>query len=82
MSTSTVNYRENFFLKPYLAIILSIPTYDDLHQVQLKLESNYLSVQSNLGGGTHRNIGFLMNNLNYSTLSPVAYVRPVHPGIL
>ena len=82
MSISTVNYQETFFLKPDLTIILSIPTYNDLHQMQLELKSKTLSVQSNLFEGTHGHIGLLITNMKYTTLSPVAYVRPVHPGIL
>ena len=48
--------------------------------MQLKLKSNALSVHSNLGVGTHVHLGILMTTTKYATLSPVVYVRPVHPG--
>ena len=82
MSISTVNYQETFLLKPDLIRIIGIPTYDNLHQMQLELKSNALYVHSNLGGGTHGHLGLLMNYTRYATLSSVVYVCPVHPGIL
>ena len=82
MIISTVNYRETFFPKPDLTRILGIPTYDALHQLKLELKSNILSVHSNLGGGTHGHLCLLITNKKYATLAPVAYVRPVHPGIV
>ena len=63
-------------------MIRGIPTYDALHQMQLELKSNDFSVYSNLGGVPHGHFGLLMTNTKYATLPPVAYVRPVHPGIL
>ena len=82
MSISTVKYQETFFPKPDLTIILGIPNCDALHQMKLELNSNDLSVHSNLGGVSHGHLGILMTNMKYATLSPVVYVRPVHPGIL
>ena len=82
MSISTVNYREHFFPKPDLTRILVIPTYNALHQMQLKLKSKALSVPSNLWGGTNGCIGLLMTNKKYATLSLFAYIRPMHPGVL
>ena len=78
----TVNYREKFFPKLDLTRILGIPTYDSLHQIKLELDINALYVHSNLGGGTHGHLGIWMINTKYATLSPIAYVRPVHPSIL
>ena len=77
-----VNYQETLFPKPDLTRILNIPTYDALHQMQLELNSNALTVHSNLVGGTHGHLGILIANTKYATLSPVVYVPPVHPGIL
>ena len=82
MSISTVNYQETFFPKPELTRILSIRTYNALHQIQLELKSNTLSVQSNIGGVTYGHLGLLMTNKKYAILLPVVYVRPVYPGIL
>ena len=78
----TINYHKHFLPKPDLTRILGIPTYDDLQKMQLELQSNDISVHYNLGGGTHGNVGILMTNTKYATLSFVLYLRPVHPGIL
>ena len=49
MIISTVKYRETFFPKLDLTRILGIHTYDALHQMQLELKTNAISIQSNLG---------------------------------
>ena len=82
MSISTVNYLKTFFPKPYLTIILVVPTYNALHQIQLEIKTNALYVHSNLGGATHGHLGLLITNTKYATLSKIPYVRTVHPGIL
>ena len=82
MSIYTVNNRELFSPKPDFTITLGIPTFYALHQMQLELESNTLSVHSNLWGGNHWHLVLLMTNTKYATLLPVAYVRPLHPGII
>ena len=82
MNISTVKYQEVFFLKMDLARILGILAYDSLHQMQLKMKSNALSVHSKLGGGTRIHLGLLMTNTKYATLSPVPHICPVHPSIL
>ena len=79
---STVNYRDTFFPKPDITRILGIPTYDALHQMQLELKTNALSVHSKLWGPTHKTIGLLMINTKYDTVSNVPYLIPVHPVIL
>ena len=50
--------------------------------MQLELNSNTISFHSNLGRGTHGNLGLLMTNMKYAKLSLVAYVCTVHPVIL
>ena len=60
MSIPSVNYRETFFFKPDLTNIFGIPTYTYLHQIQLELKINALSVHSNLGGVTHVHLVLLM----------------------
>ena len=82
MSISTVNYPETSLPKLDLTRILGILTYDALHQMQLELKSKALSVHFNLGGRTHGHIIILITNTKYTTLSPVPYVRPGHPGII
>ena len=82
MSIYTVNYREAFLSKPNLTRILGIPTYNASYQIQLELKINAPSVNSNLKCGTHGDLGLLMTNTKYATLSSITYVRPAHPGIL
>ena len=82
MSIPSVNYRETFFPKPDLTRILGIPTYENLHQMQLELKTNALSVHSNLGGATHGHLGLLMTEAQYALVSDIAYERPEHPGVL
>ena len=82
MRISTVNYLENFLPKLDLTRILGILTNDALHQLQLELKINAISVQSKLGEGTHIHLGLFMTNTKYATLSPVTYVRPMHLDIL
>ena len=38
MIISTENYRETFFLKPDITVILGIPTYYDLHKMKLEIK--------------------------------------------
>ena len=82
MSISTLNYCETFFLKPDLTKILIIPTYNAFHQIQLDLKTKALFVHYNLGGATYGNLGLLMTDTKYSTMSNFLYVRPVHPVII
>ena len=79
MSISMVNFYETFFPKPDLTIILGTPTYDDLHQMQLEILKNALSIHSNLGYATHGHIGLFMTNTKYAKLSNVLYVRTTPP---
>ena len=77
-----LSYQENFFPKTVLTRILGIPTYDSLHQIQIDLNKNAFSVQTNLGGSTNVSMGIFMTNTKNTTLSKVPYVRPVNPVIL
>ena len=37
---------------------------------------------SDLGGGAHGHLGLVLVPAEYAAVSPVPYVRPVHPGAL
>ena len=78
----TVNYHDTFFLKLDLTIILIIPTYDAIQQIQLDIKTNDLSFHYNLGGATIWHIRLLMTDAKYATLSNVLYVHTKHHGIL
>ena len=79
---NSVNYRETCFPKPDLTRTPGRPTYESLHNMQLELKANAISVHSNLGGGNHGHLGLLMTDPQYALVSNTAYVRPVHPGVL
>ena len=53
MSISTTNYRETYFLKPDLSLIIGKPTFEPLYQLIVDLQANALSVHSNLGVGAN-----------------------------
>jgi hypothetical protein len=82
MSIPSINYRETYFPKPDLTRIICIPTYETLHQMQLELKTNALSVHSNLGGAAHGHLGLLMTDAQYALVSDTPYERPEHPGVL
>ena len=65
---------------PTIPPIVGTPTYNTIAEVNLKLNSNAASVQSNLGCGT---LGFLQLTVSpavYNTLSVTAFVVTVNPG--
>ena len=82
MSISFVKYHDTGLTEPDITIILGIPTYDALHQMQLELKTNTLSVHYNLGGSTRGNLILLMTDAKSAILSNEPYILPVRPGIL
>ena len=78
---NSVNYRETCFPKQDLTRCPGRPNYESLHQMQLELKANAISVHSNLGGGNHGHLGLLMTDPQYTLIVNTPYVRPVHPGI-
>ena len=50
--------------------------------MKIDIKTNSISVQSNLRGATHGNLGLFMTDVKYATLSNVLYVRTMSPGIL
>ena len=68
------------FLFPTTKPIIGTPDYESIADMHLKLNSNAVSVQSNLGCGT---LGFLFLTVLpavYATLSTTAFVPLVNPG--
>ena len=82
MSSATVNYRETYFEYPDLTPLVGEPTFDGLHRMSKELKANAQSVYSHLGGGAHGHLGLLLSPAQYALLSPVPFLRPVHPGPL
>ena len=65
---------------PTITPIVGNPTYNTIAEINLKLNSNSASVQSNLGCGT---LGLLQLNVSpaiYNTLSVTPFVLLVNPG--
>ena len=78
-SIPLVNYCGTFSPNLGLTKIFVIPTYESLHQMQLELKTNDISVHYNLGVGTNGHLKLLLTNYQYSLITNTAYVRPVHP---
>ena len=81
MATSA-NYRENNFEYPDLTPIDGTPTFNTLQQLIREIKANAMSVHSNLGGGSSGHLGLVINQLEYSSVTPIFFIRPLHPGRL
>ena len=53
-----------------------------LRKLKTELMRNASSVPSDLGGGANGHLGLLLTAPEYQPVNAIAYVRPVHPGIL
>ena len=76
---SVESIREGF---PYPTIPKQngLPTYESIKAVHIKLKTNAASVPSNLGGGAHGNLGLILSDTIYHTLTGHHFVRTAHPG--
>ena len=68
------------FLFPTIPPIVGTPTYNTIVEVNLKLNSNAASVQSNLGCVTLGLLQLTVSPANYNTFSSIAFIVPVNPG--
>ena len=68
------------FTFPKIPPIVGTPTYNTITEVNLKLNSNATSVQSNLDCGTLGILQLTVLPALYNTLSVTAFVVPVNPG--
>ena len=82
MSSTNIDYVDTYFEFPLLTKIHGEPTYDSLKTLKNELKSNATSVTSDLGGGGHGHLGIVLTPAEYAVISPIPYVRPVHPGPL
>ena len=82
LNSSTVNYISTSFEHPTLATIHGEPNYTMLRKLKNQLMQNAASVPSELGGGANGHLGLLLSPQEYQAVNRMAYVRPVHPGIL
>ena len=79
MPTSTEKIVDSFPF-PTIPPIVGTPTYNTIAEVNLKLNSNSASIQSNLGCGTLGLLQLTVPPAVYNTLSVNAFVVPVNPG--
>ena len=65
---------------PTIPPIVGTPTYNTITKVNLKLNPNAASVQSNLGCGTLGLLQLTVSPAVYNTLSSIVFIVPVIPG--
>ena len=68
------------FPHPNIAPIVSIPTYKSIPQLNLELNANAASAQSNFGNGHLGLLALTVSPAIFNTLSAIAFVHPVNPG--
>ena len=69
----------NGFPFPTIPPVFGTPTYNTIAKVNLKLNSNSASVQSNLGCGTLGLLQLTVSPAVYNTLSYTTHIMPVNP---
>ena len=82
LNSSAVDYISTYFEHPTLDTIHGEPNYTMLRKLKNQLMRNASSVPSDLGGGANGHLALLLSPQEYSSVNRIAYVRPVHPGIL
>jgi hypothetical protein len=78
--TSEINTVVNGFPHPTIPACFDEPTYASIAAVNLKLNANATSVQSNLGDGNLGHLALTVTPEDYATLSQVPFVVPANPG--
>ena len=81
MTETQIDYTKYFAVKE-LPKIHGEPDYIQLKQLKDYLKANATRVSSELGGGAHGHLGLILTDAEYTNVSPVPYVRPIHPGPL
>jgi hypothetical protein len=77
---SDVEHITDGFPHPTVMPITGVPTYESLAELNLQLNANAASVQSNLGDGLLGLLFLTVSVAEYNTLSAVAFIAPVNPG--
>ena len=77
---STIDNIVEGFPHPTLTPISGVPTYETIAELNLKLNANAASVQSNLGDGQLGLLYLTVTPAEYTTLSATAFVPPANPG--
>jgi hypothetical protein len=79
MATSTDSIVEGF-PHPSISPIVGIPSYTTIASLNLQLNANAASIQSNLGNGTLGLLSLTVSPDVYNTLSDTPFIVPVNPG--
>ena len=79
MSTTTDKIVDGFPF-PTIPLIVGTLTYNTIAEVNLKLNTNTASVQSNLGYGTLGLLHLTVSPVVYNTLSSITFIVPVNPN--
>ena len=79
MTSTNINYIDNYFQYPDLTKIHGEPTYEGLQQIKDQLKCNAVSVTSSSGGGAHGLLGLVLNADEYARLSRTPFEQPVFP---
>ena len=74
MTSTNIDYVENYFEIPILTRIHGEPTYITLKKLKEELCANAAAVTSDLGGGANGHLGLVLPPAEYATISPVAYL--------
>jgi len=77
--SSTEKITEGFPF-PLIPQIVGQPCYETIAELQLQLNANAASVQSNLGCGQFGHLWLTVQPAVYATISVVPFVAPVNPG--
>jgi hypothetical protein len=77
---SDVDHITDGFPHPTVMPITGVPTYESIAELNLQLNANAASVQSNLGDGLLGLLFLAISVAKYNTLSAVAFIAPVNPG--
>ena len=76
---TTIDNIVDSFPFPTIPPIVGTPTYNTIAEVNLKLNSNSASVQSNLGFCTLGLLKLTVSPAVYNTLSAIPFIVPVNP---
>ena len=82
MVSTGINYRDTFFEFPELTKLQGEPTCESLFLLRNELKANAQAVHSNLSDGAHGHLALVLSDAQYALITPLAFIRPAHPGTL
>ena len=76
---TTINYRRIHFILDDLTVSWVYPTFGNHHKLHNEVNSNVLSVYSNLRGRTQGLIGVVLTGAQYGLISQTPFLLPTQP---